>query len=109
MIKHLSFHCPSLCRDAANPQLCLQPLRTILFTVCTSLLTKPPELTPTPWHQVTLGIQQDAAFVPCATTCCSAKHCENWQVLHASIKNGIMRSKCIFPLLPMFNEGKISI
>lgn len=75
----------------------------------TAFLTKLPELTPTPWHQVTLGIQQDAASVPCAITCNSAKHYENWQVLCASIKNGIMRNKCIFPLLPMFNEGKISI
>lgn len=75
----------------------------------TAFLTKLPELTPTPWHQVTLGIQQDAAFVPCTITCNSAKHYENWQVLCASIKNGIMRSKGIFPLLPMFNKGKISI
>lgn len=64
---------------------------------------------PTPWHQVMLGIQQDAAFVPCAIICNAAMHYENWQVLHASIKNGIMRSKYIFPLLPKFNEGKISI
>lgn len=64
---------------------------------------------PTPWHQVMLGIQQDAAFVPCAITCNSAKHYENCQVLHASILNGIMRSKCIFPLLPTFNERKKSV
>lgn len=44
----------------------------------TAFLTKLPELTPTPWHQVTLGIQQDAAFLPCALTCNSAKHYENW-------------------------------